>query len=184
MRAKTVNQIKKAYCFDFDDTLVKTDAKVYVYKRGKLIKSLTPEQFNHYIKAPDEEIDISEFKDPRLILSAKKYKMWPALQNMNNAIRQGRSSSEIFILTARSAIAQNPIYNFLKANDIFIPEDHIITIGDDIGEINIPEEKKKVLKHLRSKFDELTFFDDNPKNIELAREVGGIRTRLIDSVNI
>lgn len=182
MRAKTV--LRKAYIFDFDDTLVKTDARVHVYKAGKFLKSLTPEEFNTYQKAPDEEIDVSEFKDPRIIMKAKPFKMWPALQNMDTAIKQGRSTSEIFILTARSPIAQTPIYNFFQNNDIDIPEDHIITIGDDIGEINIAEEKKKVLQMLKSQFDDITFFDDNPENIKLAREVGGIRTRLIDSMNI
>lgn len=178
MRAKTV--LRKAYIFDFDDTLVKTEAKVYVYKNGKFIKSLTPEQFNTYIKSPDEEIDISEFKDPRLIMSARKYKMWPALQNINNAILQGRSSSQIFILTARSPIARNPIHKFLKSNNIFIPEENIITIGDDAGEINIAEEKKRILIDLKSQFDNIIFFDDNPENIRLAQEISGISTRLIE----
>jgi FMN phosphatase YigB (HAD superfamily) len=182
MRAKTV--LRKAYIFDFDDTLVKTDAKVHVYKAGKFFKSLTPEEFNHYQKAPDEELDISEFKDPRIIMKAKPFKMWPALKNIDTAIKQGRSSSEIFILTARSPIAQFPIYNFFKNNGIDIPEDHIITIGDDLGEISIPEEKRKVLIDLASRYDDLTFFDDNPENIKLAQEVGKIRTRLVDSMNI
>jgi len=182
MRAKTV--LRKAYIFDFDDTLVKTDAKVHVYKAGKFLKSLTPEEFNYYQKAPDEDIDVSEFKDPRIIMRAKPFKMWPALQNMDTAIKQGRSTSEIFILTARSPIAKTPIYNFFQRNGINIPEDHIITIGDDIGEISIPEEKRKVLTMLASQYDDLTFFDDNPENIKLAQEIGKIRTRLIDSMNI
>ena len=182
MRAKTV--LRKAYIFDFDDTLVKTDAKVHVYKAGKFFKSLTPEEFNHYQKAPDEELDISEFKDPRIIMKAKPFKMWPALKNIDTAIKQGRSSSEIFILTARSPIAQMPIYNFFKNNGIDIPEDHIITIGDDLGEISIPVEKKKILTWLASQYEDLTFFDDNPENIKLAQEVGKIRTRLVDSMNI
>lgn len=182
MRARQV--LRKAYIFDFDDTLVKTDAKVHVYKAGKFLRSLTPEEFNFYQKAPDEEIDISEFKDPRIIMKARPFKMWPALKNIDTAIKQGRSSSEIFILTARSPIAQIPIYNFFKKNGIDIPEDHIITIGDDVGEISIPEEKRKVLHRLADEYDDLTFFDDNPENIKLAQEVGKIRTRLVDSLNI
>jgi FMN phosphatase YigB (HAD superfamily) len=182
MRAKTV--LRKAYIFDFDDTLVKTDAKVHVYKAGKYIKSLTPEEFNYYQKAPDEELDISEFKDPRIILKAKPFKMWPALKNIDTAIKQGRSSSEIFILTARSPIAQIPIWNFFQRNGINIPEDHIICIGDDLGEISIPEEKRKILTMLASQYEDLTFFDDNPENIKLAQEIGKIRTRLVDNMNI
>jgi len=184
MRAKTVNRKTKAYIWDFDDTLVKTDAKVHVYKAGKFLKSLTPEEFNFYQKAEDEEIDVSEFKDPRIILKAKPYKMWPALQNMDAAIKQGRSTSEIFILTARSAIAKIPIWTFFRRNGIDIPEDHIITIGDDKGEINIPEEKRKILQSLADKYDDITFFDDNPENIKIAQKISKIRTRLIDSLNL
>ena len=182
MRAKTV--LRKAYIWDFDDTLVKTDAKVYVYRNGKYIRSLTPEEFNSYQKAADEEIDVSEFKDPRIIMKARPLKMWAALKNMDSAIKQGRSTSEIFILTARSPIAQTPIYNFFRKNGINIPEDHIITIGDDKGEISIPEEKRKILQKLADEYDDLTFFDDNPENIKLAQEIGKIRTRLVDSANI
>lgn len=184
MRAKTVSKIKKAYCFDFDDTLVKTTAKIYVYANGKKIKSLTPEEFNFYEKSPDEELDLSDFTDPRLIYSAQKYKLWPALKNIDNAIKQGRSSSEIFILTARSSINQGPIHAFLRRNGINIPYDHIITIGDDTGNINIAEEKRRILRGLALKYDDITFFDDNPENIKLAREIGNIRTRLVDNLNI
>jgi FMN phosphatase YigB (HAD superfamily) len=117
MRAKLV-ALKKAYIFDFDDTLVKTDAKVRVYKDSVLIRILTPEEFNHYIKGLDETLDLSEFTDPRIILQARPYKMWPALKNMDTAIKQGRSTSEIFILTARSPVAQTAIWNFFKRNGI------------------------------------------------------------------
>ena len=35
MRAKTINKENIAYVFDFDDCLVKTDAKLHIYNRGK-----------------------------------------------------------------------------------------------------------------------------------------------------
>ena len=183
MRAKTV-KIRKCYVFDLDDVLIKSDAKVHVYKSGKFLKSLTPEEFNFYNKAPDEEIDTSEFKDPRIIFKARPYKMWPALKNIDTAIKQGRSSSDVFILTARSSIVKTPIWNLFRRNNINIPEGHIITIGDDKGEINIAEEKRKILQILSSDYDEIVFFDDNPQNIKLAHGIKGIHTRLVDNLNI
>ncbi len=45
MRAHEVPQ-DKAYIFDFDDTLVKTSAKVHIHKDGRKIKSITPEEYN------------------------------------------------------------------------------------------------------------------------------------------
>jgi len=178
MRAKRVPI--KAHIFDFDNTLVKTDAKVHVYKDGKRIKSMTPEEYNTYEKASDEILDMEDFKDPRLILKAKKYKMWPALQNIYSAKEQGRSNSDIYILTARSWHVIDSIHNFLIRNGINIPIENIIAIGDDEGNIDIAEEKKRELEKIRDKYSSAMFYDDSPENIKLASEVGGIGTRLID----
>ena len=96
MRAKLVDA-SKVYLFDWDDTLVKTDAKVHVIKDGKRIKSLTPEEYNFYVPEEGETTDMSDFDDVRLIMDARKYKMWPALRQINMAKKSGRSNSDIFI---------------------------------------------------------------------------------------
>jgi FMN phosphatase YigB (HAD superfamily) len=179
MRAKTVPA--KAYIFDFDETLVKTDSKVHVYRDGRKVRSLTPTEFNTYKKGPDETYDMSDFKDPRIILNARKYKMWPALENINTARKMGRSNSDIFILTARSPKAQLSIYNFLTRNGIDIPLKNIITVGHDDGkEYDIASAKEKELKKLKKRYANIMFYDDSEENIELASRVGGIKTRLID----
>jgi hypothetical protein len=181
MRAKEV-PAKKSYAFDFDDTLVKTDAKVHIIKNGKRIKSLTPEEYNFYKPSKGETTDMSDFADPRIIYNAIKYKMWPALQNINMAKKSGRSDSDIFILTARSPAAQIPIHNFLKREGIDIPLEHIICIGNDSGEYyDIAVRKKEVLHDFANKYDIVHFFDDSEKNIELANKIPGIKSRLIDS---
>lgn len=180
MRARRVPI--KAYVFDFDDTLVKTDAKVHVYKGGRKVASLTPEEFNHYKKKPGETFDMRDFKDPRFIINAKKYKMWPALENINVAKKMGRSTSDIFILTARTPESQLPISNLLKKNGIDIPLENIITVGKDVIEddFDIAKAKEDKLKKLRDRYLEIMFYDDSEENIELASRVGGIKTRLID----
>jgi FMN phosphatase YigB (HAD superfamily) len=179
MRARTVPT--RAYCFDFDDTLVKTDAKVYVYKDGKRIKSLTPTEFNHYVHQPDETLDLADFTDPRIIMNAKKYKMWPALQNIDSARKMGRSSSDIYILTARSPKAQQAIHNYLTRNGIEIPLENVMTVGSDSDlPYDIAEEKGKVLQNLKDRYADVFFYDDSPDNIQLATKIGGIKTRLID----
>jgi len=178
MRTKTIK--RKAYVFDFDETLVKTTAKVHVIKNGKRYKSITPEEFNHYKKEEDEKYDMSDFIDPRIILNATKYKMWPALENIHNANKFGKSDSVIYILTARSDAAQIPIHNLFKRHSIDIPIDNIITIGSDDGLwIDIPTEKEKVLTALVTMYD-VYFFDDSEDNIELANKIPGVKTRLID----
>jgi len=181
MRARTVDT-NKAYVWDFDDTLVKTSAKVHIVKNERIIKSLTPEEYNTYQPTPGETTDMSDFVDPRIIMSAEKYKMWPALKNVDMAKKSGRSSSDIYILTARSPKAQLPIYNFFKREGIDIPLENIITIGNDSGEYyDIAAVKKEILSNLAKEYDKVMFFDDSQKNIELANQVPGIKSRLIDS---
>ncbi len=179
MRARRVPA--KAYIFDWDDTLVKTDAKVHVYKGDQKVRTLTPEEFNTYEQKDGERYDMSDFTDPRIINNARKFKMWPALENISNAVKMGRSTSDIYILTARSPLARQPIHNFLTREGIEIPLENIITVGHDDGEEHdVAADKERELKKLKDKYHEIMFYDDSEENIELASKIGGIRTRLID----
>jgi len=182
MRAQTVNDsYPKCYVFDWDDTLVKTSAKVHIYKDRRKIKSLTPEEYNFYKPKPGESTNMDDFIDPRIIMNATKYKMWPALNNINMAKKSGRSNSEIYILTARSTKAQLPIHAFLTREGINIPLENVITLGNDKGDhYDIAKEKKKVLSDLADKYNKVLFFDDSHKNIELANKIPGIKSRLIE----
>jgi len=174
---------KKAYIFDFDETLVTTKAKIQVYRNGVFVQSMNSKEYNTYKPKKEDKLDFSEFKDPELILNAKRFKMWPVIKNISDAVKQDKSNSTIYILTARSSIVKSYIYEFLKRNGIEIGIEHIITIGDDAGNINISNEKRKQLKKLAAQYDVITFFDDDPKNIAIAAGIAGIRTRLVESLN-
>ena len=52
---------KKLRVFDFDDTLVKSNSKVFVINKGKK-KTLTPGEFAIYKQKPGDEFDFSEFE--------------------------------------------------------------------------------------------------------------------------
>lgn len=182
MRARTINE-RRAYIFDFDETLVKTDAKIDIYRNGAFYKSLTPKQFNFYKQKPYDKLDFSDFDNGELILKAKKYKMWPALQNINKAIKENRSTSDIYILTARTTLAKPYIYEFLKQNGINININNIFTIGDKLEKNSISIEKRKILKDLSKKYDITYFFDDNPDTIKLANNIKGVKTRLVENKN-
>lgn len=182
MRAKLVTKnISTAYCFDLDETLIKTKARIHVYRNGAHFKSMTSKEYNFYAKSPNDVLDFSEFSNGDLILSAKKYIVWPVLQKVNKAILEDRSDSDIYILTGRSNIVKPYIYEFLKINGIRIRLDNILTIGDDKGKVNIAEEKRKKLKQLTWKYDEVIFFDDDTKNIELAKSIPGVKTKLVEA---
>ena len=57
--------------FDFDDTIAKSDAWVYVMRGGRLLKKLDPAQFAVYKPRPGETFDFRDFdrklQNPRLI---------------------------------------------------------------------------------------------------------------------
>ena len=63
--------MKKAFVFDFDDTLAFTDAHVLVRReRGREYEwhRLTPAEFNRYELQDGERFDFSEFNNPEYIL--------------------------------------------------------------------------------------------------------------------
>lgn len=180
MRARTVNTTR-AYCFDFDDVLIKSDAKVKVFSGGKYVRSLSPSQYNTYKRSPEDELDFLDFEEPEHIFNAKKYKMWPVLKRIHRAIEDGRSDSEIYILTARHLKVKPIIIEFLKKEGININPAHVITIGDAEGKISIADKKKEVLRKLADMYSEIHFFDDDIKNIELAKQIPKIKTRLIET---
>lgn len=177
MRAKKVPY--RAVVFDFDETIAKTDAKIHIHKNGRRIKSLTPTEFNSYVLPKGETVNFEDFKDPRFILNARKYKMWPAINQIYNAGQQGRDNTEIFILTARPGSSAMPINTFLRRNGIDIPLENVITIGEEDGQVDIPKKKREELAKLKNRFSEVMFYDDDPRNITLAGEIG-VQTKLVD----
>jgi FMN phosphatase YigB (HAD superfamily) len=179
MRAKTV--YKKSYVFDFDETLVKTSAHIHIYRNGAFFKSITPKQYNFYIKQRGDKLDFSEFVDGDLILNAQKYNAWPILKKVSDAIKEEKSTSEIFILTARDRTMKAYIYEFLKRNGIIVNIKNIITIGDNVGNISIAHEKYKILSRMVKKYDEIIFYDDDPNNIKIAASIKGVKTKLIEN---
>ena len=179
MRARIVPQTI-AYIFDFDETLVKSKAKIHIYKNNKKIKSLTPDEFNKFELSDGEIIDTSDFDDPRITLKADKYKMWPLLKKIDMDKKSIRTDAEIYILTGRNKEAQMAIYTFIKRNNVNIPMNNIITVGikDKVTDVSI--EKEKELIELSQQYDTIYFYDDNKKTINLASKISGVLTKLIE----
>jgi len=174
MRAKPV--VTNAHTFDFDDTLIKSDVKTLLYRDGKLIKSLTPAEYNVYKKQPNDTFDMSDFDDPTLIEQAKKYIMWPLLEKYDK-----ENNSMIYILTARHNEAKIPIFEFITKNGIKnVPIENIFTIGDNKGLINIPVEKRKVMEIIAKQHLITYFYDDNIETIEFIKNIPGLKAYLVE----
>ena len=69
------NNMKKAFVFDFDDTLAFTDAHIVVHGQDCEWHKLTPDEFNRYELQHGEWFDFSEFNNPEYILNGKPTKL-------------------------------------------------------------------------------------------------------------
>lgn len=146
---------KTLFISDFDDTLAKTDARVFVTNKGKR-RTLTPAEFATYQAKSDDVFDFSEFeqlKNPKPITRFVKL--------LKKAIKR---ADKVAILTARGHT--RPVAQFLKMQGI--------TSGVAIAALgnNDPQKKAQYIeKHIDAGFDRIAFVDDSPKNIEAAKKV-------------
>ena len=153
----------KAFVFDFDDTLAFTDAKVHVRNDvGRLVVSLTPQEFNEFQLHPEQVLDFSDFDKASLILNGKPTKL---IELATEVFREGHS---VFILTARANQAGSAIAQFLQGFGIVAKEIHCVGSSDG-GDI--ARAKRKVLLSVIENFDQVWFFDDDARNIELAQDL-------------
>lgn len=170
----------KALVFDVDDTLVKSNAKVFVKKNGEIVNTLSSEEFNDYKLKKGETFSFEEFSDLNILLSAdiKPY--------FNTLKREYERGVHISILTARSD--SNMIHEFfIKKAGVDINPKLIFTIGSDgdsdMSGMSISERKAECIKKLADYgYKTLIFFDDNVDNLTEVKKMGdelGIKIHIV-----
>jgi hypothetical protein len=144
--------MSKFRIFDFDDTLVKTDAKVVITgKRGR--RELSSTEFATYKLDPSDKTDVSQFGgeliNPRMI---EKY-----VRLLLTTVYSGAAT--VIILTARHD--SQPVAEFLRAIGIRGGV-KIKTMGNPD-----PNLKRDYIEELitRRGATDIEFYDDSPKNI-------------------
>ena len=146
---------KKLRVFDFDDTLVKSNSKIYVTNKGKK-KTLSTGEYAVYKKKPGDKLDFSDFSK---IIEPKQIKaMFKVFQNIYKASGNRR----LTILTARAAY--KPVRQFFK------------DIGYDVYVIALsssnPKDKSDWIEtQIKKGYDDILFFDDSRKNIEAVKKL-------------
>ena len=136
--------------FDFDDTLVKSLAWIYIKKNGKVIKKLDPAEFAMYKQKPGEEFDFKDFdkklRSPKLII-----------KNVNLLKKQlKKGGRKVTILTARRLGA--PVNHFFKTIGI---QPYVVPLGD----ANPKRKADYIEKEIKKGYNPIYFMDDSPKNI-------------------
>lgn len=168
-----------AYVFDVDDTLVTTDARVIIRdEQDQIVHELTPSEYNEYRRQPGEKLDFSEFDSPEIFKqTAEPTAYLKVMKKISDAIQEKRSNSVLYILTARGDKLKSTIEQYLTDHGIVVSPIEIHTIGD-IPNAPISELKKRVLEKIRQDHTgDVVFFDDDEKNIELAKTIPGVTTR-------
>ena len=156
----------KILIFDIDDTLIYSNATIYVVKDGKRIKELTPAEYNNYVWQEGESFDYSNFDSSKLLNSANFTKYWDTLK------REYAKGTHIAILTARGKPAM--IRKFFLNNGIDIKDDLIFCCAYSKfpWKGSIQYKKSKVIEYLTLLgYNTLVFFDDNLYNLETAKQL-------------
>ena len=146
--------------FDFDDTLVFTDAMVHVKdKMGKHKRSMTPAQYATYVA---DDNDVFDYGDFNKLINPREIK-WTV--KILRSIINKNGPHGATILTARSA--KQPVEKFLKDNGF--PEGiEIVALGD-----SNPIKKAEWIsdKIIQNGLKQVEFFDDSHKNIKATDEL-------------
>ena len=152
--------IRTLHIFDFDDTLVTSDAEVLVlHNDGKSIK-LNSGEFATYIPKKGDKFDFSEFEiyppGGRTIPSTFK-----KLKSTLNAV----GHENVVILTARSAAG--PVKKFLNDNGIAM---HVSVIA--VGSSDPNDKGVFVSQKLKSgNFEHVHVYEDNIRNVNAIKHV-------------
>jgi hypothetical protein len=141
--------------FDFDDTLAKSDAWVYIkHKDGKESK-LDPAEFAVYTEQPGDTFDFKDFdsmlKNP--IVIKKNFKLLVA------QIEKARRTTgrKVTILTARSL--GYPIKHFFKTMGLDV---YVVPVGSANPQVKADWVEAKI----KAGYDTIYFMDDSKKNID------------------
>tara|TARA_R100001443_G_scaffold90840_2_gene97339 strand:+ start:1797 stop:2888 length:1092 start_codon:yes stop_codon:yes gene_type:complete len=142
--------------FDFDDTIAKSDAWIYVTRQGRTIKKLDPAQFAVYRPRPGEDFNFKDFdrkiRNPRLIKrNAELLK-----KQLDKARKASKGARKVTILTARRL--GQPVTSFLKSVGI---DAYVVPLGSAD-----PQKKADwIEKQIKKGYDTIYFMDDSNKNI-------------------
>jgi hypothetical protein len=168
--------------FDVDETLFQTTAKIAVKKDGKIVKSLSNQEFNTYKLEPGEEFDFSEFRD-----ADKFYRESKPIQRMMGTARsvlkhsERNPNSRVIIVTARSDFDDKNKFlsTFIKhqfnINKVYVERAGNLNTGSSASNKVVV-----IRKHLSSgRYNTVRLFDDAISNINaflgLRKEFPSIR---------
>lgn len=159
------------HVFDIDDTLFHTTALIKVRKDGKIIHSLTNQEFNSYKLKSGEKFDFDEFGSSKKFHdeSVPMHTMLDNLKRIHNRIKNNLSpGSKIIMNTARGDFDdKDKFLDKFKQHGVDIDDIHVHRAGTLPGD-EPPATKKLVFirRYLDKKpYKEVFMYDDSRSNL-------------------
>lgn len=142
---------RKLRIFDFDDTLAKVKAHIYVKNAGQTT-TLTPAEFAVYTPKSGDVFNFSEFNS--IIKSAS-----PITSNLE-LLRKAASdpNTKTTILTAR--MLGYPVKRYLKKT--YNLDVYVVAVGDS----NPQKKADYIEKEIKKGYSDIVFIDDSIKNVK------------------
>ena len=165
-----MKNIKVSYgltIFDIDDTIFKTNNKVYIIKNKIIKQKISSAEFAAYKLKKGETYDFSEFRDSRLFYEQAKpiREILKKIKIITKRIKR-KKYSQIILLTARKNMNNKSL--FLKTFRNFgIDIDNIYIERAGNLNLEVHEAKKKIIsKYLKKNiFSKVRLYDDQIKNL-------------------
>lgn len=157
---------KKLFAFDMDETLLAHDPKhlkVHVRdNQGKLLKSLTNQEFNKYKLKPGEHFDFKDFRSAK-ILGQSAHPIKPMINRLNQLKRRGFKTE---IVTARADLDdKHKVKKHLKRFGIDIKTTHLRRAGNIEGSSTGDRKRKVISDQIKKhKYNEVHLYDDDLGN--------------------
>lgn len=180
---KGVDTGNRLVIFDLDDTLIKTDAKIKVVDRktGKIVREMTPQEFNDFeSKSKRHILNYEDFSNPEILRQGKFiHEIFEKLK------RYYKKGIPVSIVTARSS--SDLVREFFLGHGIDIHPNLVIAVNDPQYGYSggIPNRKLEAIHDLIDLgFKHLTFFDDSEDNLRLAKNAEGYKGATVKLIKV
>ena len=158
--------------FDIDDTLFHTTAKIKVLKDGKVVRTLTNQEFNNYNLQPGEEFDFGEFRSAEKF--AKESEPIKPMINTLKRILDRAGNTKVIMLTARADFDDKTKFlDTFEKYGIDMSRVHVHRAGNLPGD-EPPAYKKAVWvrKYLNTgKYNRVNLIDDSMSNLKVFKDL-------------
>lgn len=152
--------------FDIDDTLFHTTAQISVMKDGKVVRTLSNQEYNVYTLQPGESFDYGEFRNAEKF-NKESVPIGPMIAKLK-AILKNAGDSTVIMLTARNDFDNKELFlDTFKRYGIDMSKIHVHRSGS----LGLPSAEGKAVWIRRyldtGKYGRVRLYDDAMSNLKM-----------------